>query len=81
MRCETTHSSHAVPVVKPPRTQVVCPTCGPFYRRRSDTIGACPTCNLTPGEHAYIARIVADSAAVYAQEVREFNARRTKGGP
>jgi hypothetical protein len=31
---------------------------------------------VRPNQQAYIDRILADSAAVYAQEVREFNASR-----
>lgn len=54
----------------------VCPLCGPWERQPSQTLAVCPTCDMTAGEHAYRARILADSAAVYAQEVRDFNARR-----
>ncbi len=59
-----------------------CPMCGPFVVKAghgtNDKTGApiCPTCQMTLGEHAYRARILADSAAVYAQEAREFAARR-----
>lgn len=56
-----------------------CPLCGPWERQPSQTLAVCPTCEMTPGEHAYRARILADSVAVYAQEVREFNAQRRRG--
>lgn len=55
-----------------------CPMCGPYLAAWSP-FSICPTCDMEPGQHAYRLRIMADSAAVYAQEVREFNARRRDG--
>lgn len=80
VRCQTSHSGHAVPMVEAPRSPVECPWCGPFYRRQSDIIGACPKCGLTPAEVAYAERIIADSTAVYVEEVRAYRANRSKGG-
>lgn len=57
-----------------------CPWCGPYWRQQSDTVGVCPKCKLDAGEVRYADRILADSDAVYRQEVREFQARRRKGG-
>lgn len=57
-----------------------CPMCGPFLASWSPS-PICPSCDMTAGEHAYRLRIMADSAAVYAQEVREFNAKRRNGKP
>ncbi len=68
-------------MVRETSTRIECPWCGPFYRRSSDTIGICPKCQLTPSEHAYIDRILADSGAVYAEEHRAFQAQRRRGGP
>lgn len=36
----------------------------------------CTAITVTADQRAYIARILADSAAVYAEEHREFQARR-----
>jgi hypothetical protein len=63
-----------------PPVDPVCPWCGPYERPMGQGSIICPTCDLDPGEHAYIDRIIADSSAVLAEEVREFNARRAKGG-
>jgi hypothetical protein len=52
-----------------------CPTCGPFSSN-GGSAAVCPTCDLTPDEHAYIDRILADSDAVYRLEHREFQAKR-----
>ena len=55
-----------------------CPMCGdyqhPFGRDAFTQAGEsiCPSCGMTAGEHAYRARILADSAAVYAAEARAF---------
>lgn len=76
-----TDSFERVPPAPPKPSSVgLCPMCGPWERLPSQTLGICPTCEMTAGEHAYRDRIMADSAAVYAQEVREFNARRRGGG-
>ncbi len=66
----------------------VCPWCGPFdpaegtgCRTVAEGGGfayVCPTCDLTPAEHAYTDRILADSAAVYAAEHRAWAAKRSK---
>ncbi len=57
-----------------------CPYCGPYTAGTgSSTFDGqmiCSFCGMTPEEHAYRARILADSAAVYAAEHREFQARR-----
>jgi hypothetical protein len=55
-----------------------CPWCGPTPSFGSS--GICPSCDMTPGEHAYRLRILADSDAVYAEENRAFQAQRQKGG-
>lgn len=58
-------------------TPIVCPWCGPFLRRPGDSAGGiCPSCDMTPGEHAYRLRILADSDAVWAEENRAFQAQR-----
>lgn len=51
----------------------VCPWCGPYLS--ADT-PVCPTCDMTPGEHAYRAEILKDSAAVFVREWREFQQKR-----
>lgn len=50
--------------------------CGPWTRPPSVSLPICPTCGMTPGEHAYRLRILADSTAVYAQEADEYRTRR-----
>lgn len=81
--CSTAHPAEARPMPdRPSITRGQCPMCGPFHIRQGATTQVdgpiCPTCGMTPGEHAYRLRILADSAAVYAQEVREFNAKRDR---
>lgn len=63
-----------------------CPYCGPrelpymYYGNVTKTgEPICPLCYMTPGEHAYRARILADSAAVYTEELRAFKAKRAAG--
>lgn len=51
-----------------------CPRCGRDYGRC--LCAETPELAFTPDQQRYIDRILADSAAVYAQEAREFNARR-----
>lgn len=121
VRCQTSHSGHAGPVVparqcieegcirpvlsrdrcsahyqrwrktsdftvlpraeyRPP-VDPVCPWCGPYTRPIGQGSTICPTCDLDPGEHAYIDRILADSTAVYIEEVRAYRANQSKGGP
>jgi ribosomal protein L37AE/L43A len=54
-----------------------CPMCGPFTLGRGrNGIDECPTCEMTPGEHAYRLRILADSDAVLREEVRAYRAKR-----
>lgn len=38
----------------------------------------CPTCEMTPGEHSYRLRILADSEAVYAEEARAYRVQRNR---
>lgn len=66
------------PYVPPP--DPVCPWCGPYERPYGGT-AACPTCGLDAAEVRYSERIIADSSAVYAEEVRAYRANRAKGGP
>jgi hypothetical protein len=63
--------------IPPPPTFMDCPWCGPVPIMPS---GVCPSCDMTPGEHAYRLRILADSDAVYAEEIRAFQAQRQIGG-
>jgi hypothetical protein len=61
-----------------------CPWCGPYtfrvgferFTNGHPSEPICPTCEMTPGEHAYRLRILADSDAVYAEEHRAFQAQR-----
>lgn len=65
---------------------ITCPWCGPFETRigtgcetvrEGDSFAyICPRCDMTAGEHAYRERILADSAAVLADEHRAFQAQR-----
>lgn len=51
-----------------------CPMCGPFKPKPCSTVPECPTCEMTPGEHAYRARILADSDAVLREEYAAYRA-------
>ncbi len=56
-----------------------CPHCGPYRATKGHTDTGepiCPRCEMTVAEHAYRERILADSAAVYAQEAATFRAKR-----
>lgn len=56
-----------------------CPWCGPYGPSKAhDEHGQpiCPRCGMTAGEIAYAERILADSAAVYAEEHRAFQQQR-----
>lgn len=57
----------------------ICPWCGAHPGE------VCPACGLDTGEAIYADRIIADSTAVWIEEVRAFNAQRrpnpSKGGP
>ncbi len=77
--CSTPHPGQAV-VPKRTYRQGKCPMCGPYHVRRTDQAGTpiCPTCDMTAGEHAYRARILADSDAVFRQEWREWEAKRRR---
>lgn len=60
-----------VPIASP-----VCPWCGPYTRLPQATNVICPTCGLDAAEIAYAERIIADSTAVYVEEVRAYRAKR-----
>lgn len=47
-----------------------CPYCGPSTGRA----GICDQCDMTPGEHRYRARILADSEAVLREEREQWRA-------
>lgn len=120
VRCQTSHSGHAVPMPRPqcieegctrpavkrgrcdncynrwnrspdfvrapapppfvPPPDPVCPWCGPYLRFIGQASGICPTCGLDAAEIAYAERIIADSTAVYAEEVRAYRANQQRGG-
>lgn len=65
-----------------PLSRATCPLCGPYVVRRGGTDQAgspiCTTCDMTASEHAYRAEILADSAAVFAREWREFQSKRNQ---
>lgn len=55
----------------------ICPHCGPYTPHLGPPADECTICWMTPGEHAYRLRILADSIAVYAEEAAEFRRQRS----